>query len=64
MVLTIAISLFFGLAAAIALAVCGRELRRGLAQWKAIIAELTAMDEAFQTKPHQPQTQPRALAGA
>ena len=44
MALAIAISLFFGLVAAVALASCAQSICRGLSRWQAIRAELDALD--------------------
>lgn len=44
MALAVAISLFFGMIAALSLASCLESIHRGLNQWRTIRAELDAMD--------------------
>lgn len=51
MVLAIAISLFFGLVAAVALISCGNSIGYGVLRWREIRGELVAMDRAPVTKP-------------
>lgn len=49
MIVSIALSLFFGIVAALALSVCAHSGRQALAQARAIRAELAAMDRAERT---------------
>lgn len=68
MLLSIAISLFFGLVAAVSLASCHASLAQALRQYRSLRAELTALDRALAAGGRQaplPLRQPReALARA
>lgn len=53
MAVTISISLFFGIVAAIALFSCTCSIRQGLAHWRKLRAELAAIDRASKADPRQ-----------
>ena len=58
MAVAIAISVFFGLVAAIALLSCQGSIRYGVLRWRETRAELAAMDRAAATAP-RPLRQPQ-----
>ncbi len=64
MTLAIAISLFFGLVAAAAIAVCHASLRKAAGQYRVLKAELIALDLAPRTVTVQPRRPREALARA
>lgn len=47
MAVTIAISLFFGLVAALSIMSCSTSVRQALRQFRSIRAELTALDQGY-----------------